>query len=321
MLHVNPDAAEKLARLADGVHLNPRVVDLLQIASPRRSDGEVAAALGTAKRADGAGERSRDHPADRVLVRQRGPYPAADRVQLLGPNQVHVGGDLEDRVLARVHDQLASLEVAGAELLDRLDAVAGAVADHPAAARGRDELDHLGREPFRVGGQGAGRHDAHQLPVAGGGVLARPQRMELAVQYGARRRRDSLQRQDRAQPEASEGRQAQSPHLACQVGQGVGAAVAIRVGVGQLAYAARVEHDHECAAAHRQILSMGRRMCRPTGRACSASRMTRAPRVKARQDADRAASPSGAHVRRPINPPHPSSRAAPAARSRPRPRN
>jgi hypothetical protein len=173
-----------------------------------------------------------------------------------------VRGDLEHRVLARVDDQGAAAQVLGSALLDRLDAVAGPVADHPAPADRRDQLDHLGREAGREGRQGATGGDAHHAPVTGGRVLARPERGEPAVEHGRLGRRDAFERQDRAQPEAPERGQMQAADLARQVPERVRAGVPVLGGVRQRARPTGIDDHHERSA--RQRVGAGRFQSSPS---------------------------------------------------------
>ena len=104
--------------------------------------------------------------------------------------------------------------------------------------------------PLGVGGQRRRRDHAHQLPVAGGRVLAGAQRRQAAVDGGRLGGRDARDRDDRAEPEALEDRQVEAARGLGEVGQRAGAGVAVGGGVGQRADAAGVEDDDRRPAAH-----------------------------------------------------------------------
>ena len=195
-----------------------------------------------------AGEWPRDHTADRMLAGQRLAHLTADLIERVGLQDIYVGGDLEHRILTRVDDQVAAADVRSAEVLDRLDPVVWPVAEDPAAAGGAHRLDHVHRESIRVGGHPRGCEHAHQLPVPRAGVLARPERMQPAMQDRGGRARHALQLQDRPEPETLERREAQAAGLTRQMTQCVRAGVAVVRGVRKRADTTGVEDDHEGAA-------------------------------------------------------------------------
>jgi hypothetical protein len=83
--------------------------------------------------------------------------------------------------------------------------------------------------------------------VAGGRLLARPERVKSPVHDRVGGRRHALDRDDRAEPEPFQRRQVEAAHPLGQVAQRVGAGVAlVEVGVGQGSHPAGVEHDHGC---------------------------------------------------------------------------
>ncbi len=98
----------------------------------------------------------------------------------------------------------------GAEVLDRRNAVIGAVADHLMTHRCGQRAGHLRREALRIDGQWALQHHPHHLPVAGGGVLTRPEWMQRTMDRRARRRRDAGQSRDVAQAERGQCGQLQA---------------------------------------------------------------------------------------------------------------
>jgi hypothetical protein len=154
-----------------------------------------------------------------------------------------VRGDLEHAVGARVDDRRARGEVLGAVALDHL----GAARDHVAEVRpagGRVEgVHHLGREALDDL-ERRGRDQAHELPVPRDRVLAGAHLAHAAV--GALGLVDGLDLGDAgdvAQAERGEVREVERAG-AHGVVQRVRAGVAEGLGVGQLADADGVEHDH-----------------------------------------------------------------------------
>src|SRR5207249_766363 len=80
----------------------------------------------------GSDEGTGDHPADAELqARDLVPDPA-DAIQLLEGDDPLVGRDLEDAILRRVDDRMASAQMLFAELLQDLRARGGRVAEHAA---------------------------------------------------------------------------------------------------------------------------------------------------------------------------------------------
>ncbi len=105
--------------------------------------------------------------------------------------------------------------------------------------------DDPGREAGRIGGQRASGHDAHELPVARGGVLARTERVQAAVEGGRVGRRYAFERDDRAKPKTFERRQPQAPDSPGEVPERVRSRVSVVRGVGKRPRTARVEDDDE----------------------------------------------------------------------------
>ena len=99
--------------------------------------------------------------------------------------------ELKDGVLGGVQDERARAQMLGAELLDRGDPVAGAIADDLTAHRVLKTGDDVRRKPVRVGRQRLIEHHAHQLPVPRRGVLARSEAVQAAVDHGVCCRRDA----------------------------------------------------------------------------------------------------------------------------------
>ena len=245
VLDVDADPGEELTHLADRVHRHAVGLQLVQVAARGRHQRVVTPAVGALKRALGAGEWPRDHPADGVIAGHLTADAQADLIELLGSDDVDVRGDLEDRVLAGVDDEVPLGDMLGAELLDRLQAVVGPVADHPPAAGGAHDLDHRRREPVGIGGRAPGGGDAHQAPVPRGGVLAGAERPQSAVQDRRRGRRQPGERQDRAQSQTLKRGQIEASETLGEMGQRVGIRVAVLGSVRRGADAAGVEHDDE----------------------------------------------------------------------------
>ena len=98
-----------------------------------------------------ADERPRDHAADGVLAGEDLAGDPACLVELLERDRRLVGGDLEDGVGGGVDDPLAGLLVLLAELLDDLRTRRVLVAEHAAGGAVHERVDHVVREPVRVG--------------------------------------------------------------------------------------------------------------------------------------------------------------------------
>jgi hypothetical protein len=204
-------------------------------------------------------EGARDHPPDGVLAGHHLARRFADRVQPGLVEHVDVRRDLEDRVGRRVEDQLAGLEVVAPVVLDHLGAAVGAVAAEAVPRHAFERLHHLGRKAVRVGRQRMVRHHPHQLPVAGGRLLARPERVQAAVDDGLAGGRHTLDRDDGAEAEAAESRQLQSAHPLGEMGKRVRALVTrVVAGVRQGADAAGIHHDHRRTCHCGAIMSRAR---------------------------------------------------------------
>ena len=204
----------------------------------------VGGALVVARRAE---EGACDDAADRVLAGEDLARHAAPRVQLLERDRLLVRGDLEDGVGGRVDDPLARPLVLLAVLLDHLGAGRGLVAEDAAPRAVRERVDHLVRKPVRIGREGDGRDDAHQLPVARGRVLALRALEETARDGGcARLWRTTLERLDVPEPEGLEVRQVEASDGAGDVPERVRPFVPPLGRVRQLSRADGIEHDHTC---------------------------------------------------------------------------
>ena len=251
-----PDAREQVADLAHRVHGQPGVLDLLEVGVAGRRCREVAPALAAVEASGLAVERSRDHPAHGVLAGHHLASGLARRQQPGLGEDVHVRGELEHRVRRGVEDQLAGRKVVLAEVLDHLGAAVGAVAAEAQAGGLLEPLDHIGWEALRIGRERVLGHHAHQLPVAGGGFLSRPERMKASVDHRIRCRRHALDGDDRAEPEPLERRQLESPDPLGEVPERVRARVAVSISVRQRAHSAGIQDDdgrtRHCAA----IMSM-----------------------------------------------------------------
>ncbi len=102
-------------------------------------------------------------------------------------HDLHVGGDLEDAVRRGVDDRPSGGHVLGAQFVDDDRAGRRLVAQHAPSDALPERSEHLLGEPVWVGREGPGRHQAHVLPVADRGVLARRERGQAAGE-GRRRR-------------------------------------------------------------------------------------------------------------------------------------
>ena len=95
-----------------------------------------------------------------------------------------MGGDLEHGVGGSVNDQVPGLHMLVAVGSNDLRAGPGGVGKD-ASSRGRLEgLQHLIGEAVGIGRQRVRRHDARNLPVADGGILAHGAFRQLAVSAG-----------------------------------------------------------------------------------------------------------------------------------------
>ncbi len=131
-------------------------------------------------------------------------------------------------------------------------------------AQPRDEV--VGEPPW-IGGQRLGWDDAHQLPVAGGRVLARPDRVQAAVEcLGTIGRRNPRDRAQVAQAQALEHRQVQAADHLGEVHECVRAGIAVVSGVRQGTRADSVHHHHDGPPhfAIRTERSSGRKTCSST---------------------------------------------------------
>ena len=208
-----------------------------------------------------ADERAGDHAADRVLAGQDLARDPAALVELLERNRLFVRRDLEDRVRRRVDDPLARELVLFAELLDDLRARGRLVAEHAAAGLVHERVDHIVREPLRIGRERRLRDRAHQLPVPGGRVLAlRSLEQAPGDGRGARLWRAALQRLDVPEPQCLDVREVEAAHRPRDVAERVGALVTVCGGIRKRSRAHGVQHNH-ASARHAAIL--GRMDVRP----------------------------------------------------------
>ena len=169
---------------------------------------------------------------------------AAAVVELLERDRLLVRGDLEDGVGRRVDDPLPRLLVLLAELLDDLGPGGGLVAEHAAARAVHERVDHLVREPVRIGRERCRRDDAHQLPVTGGRVLPlRPLEQPARDRRRVGLRRAALERLDVAEAERLQVRQVEPADRSGDVPERVRALVTAVGRVRQLPRADGVEHD------------------------------------------------------------------------------
>jgi hypothetical protein len=238
------------------VDRHPRGLQLLEVRPPGRRDREVPAPFGAAEGSRLALERPRDHPADRVLAGHRLARGHAGGDQVLLAEHVAVRGELEHRVRGGVEDDLAGLQVMRAPLLDDLGAARRRIAAEAQAGDALEGRHDVGWEAVRVRRQRGGGHDAHELPVPGRRLLARPERVQPAVDHRMLGRRYAEQWDDRAQPEPAEHREVEAADVLGQVRERVRPLVArVLAGIWKRADPAGVEHDNEGAAAHARIVA------------------------------------------------------------------
>ena len=225
-------------------------------------------------RSEGAGlaaERPRDDAPDGVLAVHHRAHRYARRVQLRLGYAIDVCCQLQDGVLRRVEDHAAVAQRLGTVVGEHCQAVVGTVADQAQRGRLLERGDDVVGKAVWVGRQRRRRDRAHELPVAAGRILAVALRREPSVQRGRSGRRNALQRQDAAQPEAPEHGQVQAADRLREMAERIRTAVAVVAGVGQLTSAAGIRDDDERPPAHgRGAISFGERR---TGRnVCSSTR-------------------------------------------------
>ena len=154
-----------------------------------------------------------------------------------------MGGDLEHRIPARVHDGLPRSKVLLAEPGDDLGTGGRNVPQDRSPDGPLEELDHLGRKALRVGGERTVQDDAADLPVAGGGVLPGRALGEAPVgRTGLGVARHTVHVREVAQPEPPQVRRSEAAYGSRRVPQGVRPPVAVGVRVGGSANAERVAH-------------------------------------------------------------------------------
>ncbi len=188
----------------------------------------------------------RDHPAHLVLAAQDGAGRFANFVQFIKRNDLFVGRDLEDAVGRRVDDGLAGRHLFSAQFIED-DGPRGRDITQPAAACFRLILGHdLVGEAVGIDREGAVHVDAHQLPMAGRGVLAGGDLGHLAVGgSGVRLGLDSVQNGDVGQSQGLQIGQMQPADGLRNVAQRVAADIAVGRGIRRFADADAVQNDND----------------------------------------------------------------------------
>ena len=243
----NAAAQEDVEDLADAVHRDSAIVELIEQHALGRRHGVIVAIGGARETAGRAGERPRDHAAHLVRSAQNLARGLAHLVQFPERDHFLMRGDLEDAVGRRVDDRRAGAHVLLAQFLDDLGAGGGLVAERPAADAAFELAHHLGREAVRVQRERLGEVNADHFPMAGGGVFAGRSQGAVAVSAGGRGGgSDAGERLDVAEAEARKVGQLHAAN-AGDVAQRVAARVAILRGVRHLADADAVENDPDDA--------------------------------------------------------------------------
>src|SRR5262249_19630034 len=153
--------------------------------------------------------------------------------------------DLEDRIAAGVHDQLAGLDVLVAELVEDHGPRGRLVAQDAAAGALLERIEDLAWEAVGEERKRLLHAQPGDLPVPGRGVLARRRLLHLAVSALRRLRwGDAGDRRQVAEPELLQRRQLHAADLLGGVAERVRADVAVLGRVGKLTAADRV-HDQE----------------------------------------------------------------------------
>jgi hypothetical protein len=132
-----------------------------------------------------------------------------------------------------------------AQLLDDLRARRGLVAENAATGLVHERVDDLVRKAVRVRRERRRRDDTHQLPVAGGGVLAlRTLEQPAGDRWSPGLRRAAFERHDVAETECLEVREVEPADRLRDVAERVRALVPVLAGIRQLPCPDRVEDDH-----------------------------------------------------------------------------
>ncbi len=237
-------AGEDVLDLADPVHGDPLAAHPVEDRRPGGRHGEIAAAGKADELAGSAGERASDDASHAILALQQSACEPGPLVERRESDDVGVGGDLEHRVPARVHDGLARPKMLLPQALDDLGSRRRHVAEHLAPDRPLERLDQLLRKSVRVDRERTIQDDAGHLPMPGGGVLSRrPLREPSVCGPGPRTRLDPLDPGQQAQAEVRQIRRLQPADGSGGVREGVGSLVPVVRRVGRVPDAEGIADD------------------------------------------------------------------------------
>src|SRR5581483_2037381 len=236
---------EDVADLADAVHLDAGLAHEREVVRTPWHEREVMPVRRARVVARLANERSRNDAADGVLAREDLARVAAGLVELFERHGLLVRRDLEDGVGRGVHDPLARLLMLLAELEDDVRPRRRLVPDHAAPGLVHERVDDVVREAVRIRRERLSGDDAHQLPVAGGRVLAL-RTLDQPAGDGGRTglRRAALKGLDVAEAEGLHVGEIEAPDRLGDVAERVRALVPICPGIRQLSGTDGIEDDH-----------------------------------------------------------------------------
>ena len=167
-----PAVGKDVVDLANGEHVLARVLEHVEHRGARGLQREVMPARGAHVVWPVPRVGARDDAGDAVLAREDLARDAAVLVELLGGHHVLVRRNLEDAVARGVDNELASLELLAAVVLDHLRTGVWLVAENPTTRLALKLVQHLLGETVGIRGEALGRDDARHLPVPNRGVLA-----------------------------------------------------------------------------------------------------------------------------------------------------
>ena len=167
-------------------------------------------------------------------------------IELLRRIEFLVAGDLEHTVTGGIHNGVAGADVLLAQLIQNGGTAGGSVAQRLGADGSLKGIHHFRRKAFRIQWKGLFQLNAHQFPVAGGGILASGGFHGAAIHasaFGGHRIAHAI---NAAKAHGLHPRQAGSL-LFINMAKGIGTRVAIGSRVRQSASAHAVQYDQNDA--------------------------------------------------------------------------
>ena len=233
VLDVDPDPGEQVVDLADAVHRRAGVLKLLQVRAAGRAHASSRAGL----RAGGT-PQGRPRTAARSRARPRA-RPSSPRAPPSTPRTARARAARRRGTRSGAPSRPTCTESprrspGGARPNASITSVPAIrpVAAEPQTGGVLERAHDIRRETVRIRRQRLRRHDAHQLPVPGRRLLARPERAKAPVDRRADHRGDAQDRHDRAQPQPLQRREPKPADLLGQVRERVRAGVAVRAASG-----------------------------------------------------------------------------------------